>query len=207
MTRREECKEHILAIWKISTLAKICMSYSQYMHSPLSDIEKVYLNNSYEFKFIRHILWRNTVIELAKIFNSSKKRDRYNLFHFINKLNPNQYYGGLGVSDTKLNQWVLELETNRETIDKILDLRDKVYGHTDTERIRKELDVPSFKEVENLFLIIENVIQEIYATIFNGHPDTELTFVKRNLTRIIRPLAEHQKKSIEEITRSTKESK
>jgi hypothetical protein len=113
MTRKEECKEHILAIWKISTLVKKCLSYCQYLHNPLSDIEKVYLNNSYEFMFIRNILWRNTVIELTKIVNSSKKRDRYNLFYFINKLRSHQHYDGLGVSETKLNQWLFQLETNK----------------------------------------------------------------------------------------------
>jgi hypothetical protein len=133
-------------------------------------------------------LWRNTVIELSKLFNSSPKRDKYNIFHFIKKLRKDQYYGGLGVDQKKVDGWENRLEENRETINSIILLRDRVYGHTDNENAKKGLDTPTFEETQRLLEIVENVIYEIYSTVFDSHALIESPTVTENPSKIIKYL-------------------
>jgi len=169
MPTKEELKENILAIWKISSLAKQCFEYSYYLHKPETPQEFDYLRHSRHFHFIKHILWRNTVIELSKLFNKSPKRDKFNIFHFINKLGRDQYFGGFEINPNKINEWETQLESNKETIDKILTLRDKVYGHTDTENAIDGLESPTFEKTKELIDIVKIIIQEVYATAFDIH--------------------------------------
>ncbi|MHA7830858.1 MAG: AbiU2 domain-containing protein [Flagellimonas sp.] len=191
--RKEEIKENILAIWKIAILARKSYEYCYYLHKPETSDELEYLNNSREFKFIRHILWRNTVIELSKLFNSSPKRDKYNIFHFIKKLKGDQYFGGFGISQEKINGWEDQLQENDDLIGKILLLRDKVYGHTDGENTIKNLDTPTFSETEELLKIIEDVIKEIYYSIFDSEAMVDTSFVKEGPSNIIKVLSEERK--------------
>lgn len=199
MPKKEEVKENILAIWKIAILARKCYQYSYYLHKPETSEELEYLNHSKDFQFIRHILWRNTVIELSKLFNSSPKRDKYNIFHFINKLKRNQYFGEFGVSQEKINSWEDGLKDNESLIVKVLLLRDKVYGHTDGESFKKNLDAPTFAETEKLLKIIEDVIREIYFFIFDAEAIIETPFVKKDPSDIIKILSAEKKSRIDGI--------
>jgi hypothetical protein len=56
MPNKDEIKESIWAIWKISILAKKCLKYSIYLHKPETKDELDYLNYSRDFHFIRHIV-------------------------------------------------------------------------------------------------------------------------------------------------------
>lgn len=199
MSKKEEIKENILAIWKIAIVARKCYQYSYYLHKPDTSEELEYLNHSGEFQFIRHILWRNTVIELSKLFNSSPKRDKYNVFHFINKLKSNQYFGGFGISKEKINYWEDRLTKNEDLINKILLLRDKVYSHTDGEYAKRNLDTPTFAETEELLKIVEDVIREIYYSIFDAEAVVDTSFVKKGPSNIIKILSAEKKSRIENI--------
>ncbi|WP_422860972.1 hypothetical protein ACOKFD_09390 [Flagellimonas sp. S174] len=193
MPSKTEIKENILAIWKISILSKKCLKYSYYLHKPDSPEELDYLNNSRDFEFVRHIMWRNAVIELSKLVSGSSKRDKYNIFHFIKKLKKDQYFGGFGIAEEKIKDWENRLEENRETINIVLSLRDKVYGHTDNKKSKENLDTPTFEKTEKLLQIIDNVIQEIYLTVFDSHADIESSHIYENLSGIIKILAAEKK--------------
>ena len=197
MPSETEIKDNIWAIWKISILAKKCLKYSYYLHKPDSPEELEYLNHSRDFHFIRHIMWRNSVIELSKLFSSSSKRDKFNIFHFIKKLKKDQYFGGFGIAVSKIKNWENRLEENRETITAILSLRDKVYGHTDNEKSKEELDTPTFEQTERLLQIIESVIQEIYSTVFNSHADIESSHIYESPAGIIKILAAEKKSRVD----------
>ena len=87
MDKKVEIKNDIWNIWQILITAKDSFQYSFYLHKPDTEEEQDYLNHSPDFIFIRHILWRMCIIELSKLFSNSKDRDRFNIFHFIKKLN------------------------------------------------------------------------------------------------------------------------
>ncbi|RDY58382.1 hypothetical protein [Flagellimonas nanhaiensis] len=204
MPSKNELKESILPIWKVVTLAKKCFRYAFYLHKPDTEIELEFLERSREFTFIRHILWRNTVIELSKLFSSSPKRDKYNIFHFINKLKKDQYFGTFEIDPSKIKTWEEQLEMNSSTINIILELRDKVYAHTDNEKAKSNLDTPTFEQTEKLLNIVEGVIQEIYATVFDGYAEMESPTVKETPEKIIKILAKEKKNRIDAIHKGLK---
>ena len=162
MSKKDELKQNIWKIWEISMLAKKCLIYSYYFHKPETEEESNYLDKSKEFKFIRHILWRNSVIEFSKLFSNSARRDKYNIYKFLKNLNRDQYFGEFGIEKETIENWREKLKENEKTINSILLLRDKVYGHTDTENAINNIDTPTFKETRELLFIIESIIKEIY---------------------------------------------
>lgn len=111
--KKEKLKKNIRSIWEILTISKECFEYAFYFHKPETDDESEYLNKSRDFKFIRHILWRMTIIELSKLFRNSKNSDRHNLNHFINQLKRNQYFGDIGVLEEKIQNWEKVLQDNQ----------------------------------------------------------------------------------------------
>lgn len=197
MPSKTEIKDNIWVIWRISILAKKCLKYSYYLHKPDTQEELDYLKNSRDFHFIRHIMWRNAVIELCKLFSNSSKRDKYNIFHFIKKLKKDQYFGGFGIDHNKIKVWENKLEENRETITTILLLRDKVYGHTDNKKPKDNLDTPTFEQTEKLLQIIESIIQEIYSTVFETHAEIESSHIYENPSGILKILAAEKKSRID----------
>lgn len=197
MPNKEEIKENISSIWKISILAQKCLNYTFYLHKPETQEELDFLNSSTDFQFIRHLLWRNTVIELSKLFSTSPKRDKYNIFHFIKKLKRDQSYGAFRIDAAKIEDWENRLEKNKELINSVILLRDKVYGHTDNENNKKNLVTPTFEQTEKLLKIVENVIQEIYSTVFDSHASTESPVVNKNPSKIIKILSAEKKLRID----------
>ena len=196
MPEKEEIEKNIFTIWKISILANKCLKYSQYLHKPETDDELDFLNHSREFHFIRHVLWRNTVIELSKLFSFSPKRDKYNIYHFINKFKKDQCFGGFKIEESKIQNWESRLEENKKIISAVLLLRDKVYGHTDNENSRKDLDTPTFEETLKLIEIVETIVQEIYSIVLDSDAIIRNPIVDENPSRIIKILAANRKDRI-----------
>jgi len=207
MPTKKELKENIWLIWKILTLAKECYQYSYYMHKPETPGELEYLKYSQHFQFIRHILWRNTVIELCKLFSKSSGRDKFNIFHFIGKLKKDGHFRSFDVDATKITDWESRLDANKETIEKLLILRDKVYAHTD--RMNKNPDdlTPTFEAVKQLIDIVENVIQEIYATVFETHAMMETPLFNRNRFDIVKVLADAKNTRLQPLLDEIKQRK
>jgi hypothetical protein len=199
MGKKEEIKGNIWEIWKISINAKRFLKYSLYLHKPDTEEEREYLRKSRDFQFIAHALWRNTVIELSKLFNDSKNRDKFNIFHFIKKLEKNGYFRSFKITQTKIDYWHKQIEENRETIDLITGLRDKVYAHTDGPLEKSGLDTPTFEQTEKLIDIIENVIKEIYSSVFDSHASTESLNLELSPSKIIKVLAAEKKARLSDL--------
>lgn len=193
MGKKEEIKDIICEIWKISINAKRFLKYSYYLHKPDTEEELEYLKTSRDFQFIAHALWRNAVIELSKLFNASKNRDKFNIFHFIKKLEKNGHFRDFKIAQTKIDDWYKQIEENRKTIDLITGLRDKVYAHTDSPTEKSGLDTPTFEQTEKLIVIIESVIKEIYSSIFDSHAMTDSPNLKLDPSKIIKVLAAEKK--------------
>jgi len=199
MTKKgKELEDEISKIWDILIIAKDCYQYSFYLHKPETIEEADYLKNSQDFDFIRHILWRMAIIEIAKLFCNSSNRDRYNLRHFINKLKKAGHFGDIGISVTIIEKWETQLSLNEELIDDILTLRDKVYAHTDPYKEEYTKIEITFKKIEDLLRLVEDVIQEIFKTVFDSHVDFESPLLDKNRTNIVKILAAEKKKRIEE---------
>jgi len=199
MSQKEEIKNIIWEIWKISLNAKRFLKYSFYLHKPDTNEELEYLRKSRDFKFIAHALWRNSVIELSKLFYDSKKRDKFNIFHFIKKLEKDGHFRNFKISQTKIDFWYKQIEENRETIDLITGLRDKVYAHTDGPIEKIGLDTPTFEQTEKLIDIIENVITEIYSSVFDSHAMLNSPNLELNPSKIIKILAAEKKSRISDM--------
>lgn len=196
MSKKEEIEKKILTIWKISISANKCLKYSLYLHRPETKVEQDYLNHSYDFHFIRIILWKYTIIELSKLFSTSPKRDKYNIINFIKSLEKDQYFGDFNIEPCKIQNWKNRLKENKEIINIVLLLRDKVYGHTDNENARKDLDTPTFEETKKLIEIVENIVQEIYSTVLDSHALVRNPIVDQVPSRIIKILAADRKDRI-----------
>lgn len=193
MGKSEEIKSIIWEIWKISLNAKRFLNYSFYLHRPETDEELEYLRNSRDFAFIAHSLWRNTVIELSKLFNDSKEVDKFNIFHFIRKLEKDGHFRILEINQIKIDEWYKQIEENRETIDLIVTLRKRVYAHTDGPEGKIGLDTPTFEQTLKLIDIIESVIKEIYFTVFKSDALISAPHLDLNPSKIIKILAAEKK--------------
>ncbi len=140
-----------------------------------------------------------TVIELSKLFSSSSKRDRYNLNHFISKLKKDGHFGDMGISLSSIDKWELALRDNKNHIDNILTLRDKIYAHTDPNKDDyKAIDL-SFQDVEVLIKIVEDLIKEVYLVVFDAGTDMSTPTFDRSRFDMIRILSSEKRKKLEEI--------
>ncbi len=90
-------RNKIERIAKILIVAKESFLYSSYLHYPETKEESDYLNNSSHFKFIRHSLWRQSIIELSKLFSGPKSRDRFNINNFLVQLKVTTQVAGLAM--------------------------------------------------------------------------------------------------------------
>lgn len=68
MTKKQELNKELTQVWLILVAAKESFNYCYYMYKPKSDEELSYINDSKDFCYIRFLLWRVTIIELAKLF-------------------------------------------------------------------------------------------------------------------------------------------
>lgn len=191
--KKEKLKKNIRSIWEILTISKECFEYAFYFHKPETDDESEYLNKSRDFKFIRHILWRMTIIELSKLFRNSKNSDRHNLNHFINQLKRNQYFGDIGVLEEKIQNWEKVLQDNQKLITNILTLRDNVYAHTDPKKVDFKLINISFQEIEILINLSEEIIKEIYSVAFDSDVRFRAIYFNKDRFDLIKILAEEKK--------------
>lgn len=200
MTKKKtELEENLSKIWDILIYAKDCYQYSFYLYKPETNEESVYLENSQDFKFICHIMWRMAIIEIAKLFSNSDKRDRYNLMHFISKLKNAGHFGNIGIDFKKIENWEEIIILNENLIEEILRLRDKVYAHKDPnmeECIIKEI---SFEKIEILLNLVEDIIREIFITVFDSMVDFDSPNLSTSRINIIKILAVEKKQRLEEL--------
>ena len=207
MTKKEEIKENILSIWKILNNCKESFQFCKYLHVPETQNEKEYIENSRYFKYIRHILWRNSVIELSKLFSTSKNRDKYNITHFIKKLKPQGHFKIFKIDIYKIYDWESTFATNNVIIEDLLILRDKVYAHTDVLNANESLNGLTFQEMEILIELVEDLIREIYRSVFDGDVDLRTPIFGRGNIKLINNLIEHREYKTKELNERLNQNK
>jgi len=205
MDKVKQLKDEVWEMWQIFIVSNECFDYTYYLHKPDTKEEVDYLRRSKDFRFIRNMLWRMTIIELSKLFSSSSKRDKYNLFHLIQKLKKGGQYGDISVQEETLEKWESKLQEHQELINRILKLRDKQYAHTDPNN-DKSADLPIYyTDIKELLLIIEDVIKEIYHQVFKAEAHIANLFFDKGQFDIIKILCKEEKREIDDLIRRSNE--
>lgn len=188
--------------WRITEIylnAKENFNYCYYLHKPGTKAEAEYLKVDRNLKFIRHSLWRLSIIELAKLFSDRKSTDKFNLLHFLSKLKPDGQYKHFKIDPLKIAEWESQVFTNEKLIRKVIILRDKIYAHTDRDKDDYKKIVIYFKQIEELFEIVETVLKEVYLIALSTTLDLSTPTFDRTDFDLVKILAQEHKKQIDEI--------
>lgn len=153
-----------------------------------------YIETDESLKFIRHSLWRISVIELSKLFNDRKSTDKLNLHHFIKKLKPDGHYKKFKVDSSILKEWVQAIEENKAVISDITTLRDKIYAHSDPNNSTYNTIRIYFDKVDKLLKLVETILSYIYLSVLVTTFDFEDPYFSRKDFQLVTILATEQKR-------------
>lgn len=152
------------------------------------------------FDFTRHILWRNTIIGLAKLVTNKERTQQFNIFHLLNRMKKNGQYGNLTLKYNQIEKWEGMLKDKDETISEIKILRDKLYSHTDKNLdeyiINSKLD---FQKIGDIITLLNNIIKDIYLEILDTQINIEPIETMGDNFKIIKILAEHEERRKQDI--------
>ena len=116
------------------------------------------------FRFVEVNFLRITIIELFKLF-SSNNNDYYSYYALSNRFNSGQKYDKLNMSNDSLKNIRLLLKQSTNTIKKLVNLRNKVYAHSDQD-FKNYIGIMDFKEINNLISISKTIFNSFYSEIF-----------------------------------------
>ncbi|MDM1529013.1 hypothetical protein [Myroides odoratimimus] len=158
----------IKGIYDIILMTKEFQKFSKHFHTFASKEESYLLLKSPHSKalqFLGHSLYRNTIIEIAKLF-SNNKGDRYSIKNLLNTLNNN--HKQLSLDITVLIPPLEFINNNQELLGNIKLLRDKIYAHSDKPNTSlEELEV-SLNDIDYLIDFCERTLNSIYISISNN---------------------------------------
>lgn len=204
MTKKEQLDHEMSNIWDIYLIGKESFDYAHYLYNPRTNLEKQYLAIQRDLKFIRFILFRNSIIELSKLFND-RDTEKCNIHKLLKKFKRNQIYGDLFQDEMKVSEWEALIKNNGELIKKITTLRDKVYSHSDpqfSDKIDLELE-----DIGRLFEIIKDILITIYDQTFDTYADLENIYFDKDRFHLIEILAEEKERKRNEIINSSRQMK
>lgn len=164
MTREEKIKNDLQEIWYTLLNAKNAFYYAEYLFNPPTLKEKDYMENcGVELRFFRNVLWRNSIIEISKLF---KKTEKKSIEKFLNKVSGGGVYSKI-IPKNLIGDWRIKLEQSNILIVKVLDLRDNVFAHTKMDyKDSRQYEVFE-KDVEKLIILAEDFITQIFL-VFNA---------------------------------------
>jgi hypothetical protein len=202
MNNKNNLAERIEAIKNIYFSAKIPFIDSEYLYLPETEEEKKVANNNLFIHRIRISCWRNSVLEICKLFLDSDN-EHFNLFKFIRSLKSE--YKSISqeknVSDAKIDSWISELNRGRvvEIVTRLKILRDKHIAHTDMNSKTEFGDVRvTFKETRELLNVTEKVLFEIISLYLHAHQIFDVAGTEK-AGRILQIIHEHNEWFIERL--------
>ncbi|RNA61486.1 hypothetical protein D1631_05840 [Chryseobacterium nematophagum] len=181
----------------IYTMANESFKFSKYFHtSNNEDEQKIIMRPS--IRFIQHTMWRTSIIELDKLFNHSNDQ-HFSFYKILNAIEKDRevIFGENLDCNEILRNWRELLKTHKTQISQTKKLRNKIYAHTDTDRIDilKEIDL-SYEHVEQLlslsFILLKDINEKLFDRCFLDN-----TIFFRN-PQIIEILAEYHSKKREQ---------
>jgi len=161
-----ELKNELDSISKILTMALQCYEFSSHLYSPRTKQEIDLANNSFFIDFTRHIYWRNLIIELAKLVTDSNNQN-FNIFKLLRKLTKSGYFGKLDFESIKIKKWQKRLDDEKNIIREIIDLRNKIYSHTDKKKEQYVNSILTFNDIEILIDLLKMIIENIYSDLLD----------------------------------------
>jgi hypothetical protein len=186
-----ELKSELNSIWKILTMAMQCYEYSSYLYSPQTESEIDYANKSFFIDFTRHIYWRNLIIELAKLITDSDNQ-KFNIFKFLRKLKKSGTFGKLELGNDKIENWLVILNDSKKTTEEIINLRNKIYSHTDRDKEKYSNSELSFKEVELLIYLLKTIIKNIFKDLLDTHAEIKPLRTTKDKFKVLTILAKEK---------------
>jgi AbiU2 len=199
--KKEALRTQLDKFLHLFMLAKESFLYTEYFHNPETPEERELLNDTVyflHFRFINHILFRNTVIELAKIY-SNKGADKLRLSKFIANLKRDGQYGDLGVTKDSIEEIESCLIEFKSEIDNIITLRDELYAHTDTKEFEYDSLGIELNRLDSLLKRTELFIGQVYSVIYQSDIIFESPKFDRKRFPILKVLALGETKRKEEI--------
>jgi hypothetical protein len=191
MSKLDDCKHDISKMYRILMETIITYDYCFYFHEPETRKEKLFLDGNRHMRWIRHEMYRLTVIDLAKLVTDAPATHKYNFFKLLRKLYPQGEYSGLRIDPAKVGEWESILYSHTDTISRIKNLRDKIYGHTDSSIPAKEDLEVGFTEIEDLLNDLKDIFFEVAEKAVGvTHSFKNINFQRRSFN-MIRVLAEH----------------
>lgn len=136
---KNQLQEEIKEIYRILVTAYQAFEFSFYLNQPSTEEEEKYSKSSTFFRFTEYTFWRVLVVELSKLLSENKQTNKFNVRKLLSKLKSNGHYRKLGFDGKLILEWENELEIKESTIQEILDLRDKIYSHSDPQIVREDV--------------------------------------------------------------------
>ncbi len=170
--KKRELHDKLDQIWYITTTAKECLLFSKDLRFSKDQEVNRFLRESSHFTFIHTVLWKQCVIELAKLFSENKDTHKFNIHHFIHQLGKEGHFSALNYNEASIQSWKERITENDYKIDVVKKLRDKAYAHTDPDFDFSALETPTYREIENLIEIVEEIIHEIGSAVFSEYIKT-----------------------------------
>lgn len=206
--RQAELKVQLDKFAHLFMIAKESYLYAEYFHNPETKDEIELLQNDiyyYHFRFINHILFKNLVIELAKIF-SRKKSDKFRIAKFLNGFKKDGQFGDLGIGIELIQVWEIELESNNKVIETIIKFRDELYSHTDDKEIDYDVFDINFIKIKELLDFAEKIIRNIFSILFQTHFISNSPKFERERFPILKVLAIGEEKRKNDVYKEATES-
>lgn len=206
--RQAELKVQLNKFAHLFMIAKESYLYAEYFHNPETKDEIELLQNDiyyYHFRFINHILFKNLVIELAKIF-SRKKNDKFRIGKFLNGFKKDGQFGDLDIGIELIQVWESELESNNKVIETIIKFRDELYSHTDDKEIDYDVFDINFIKIKELLDFAEKIICNIFSILFQTHFISNSPKFERERFPILKILAIGEEKRKNDVYKEATES-
>lgn len=173
--------EKINEFWKIVYGCRQYYLYCYHLHNPKSQLEHAYMYHSRFFEKTKHVFWRTLVIEVAKLY-SNRKNDKYNIQKLLRNLSEGGEFGKANIDEEILQKWSNVIKQNQDVITILLELRDVIYGHTDTPAKKAKINSQNLtiEQVEPLVQMAEDIIQEIHLKIFDAQAECRVEFEEKD---------------------------
>jgi hypothetical protein len=192
---KEELKIKLEKLLHVYIFAKEAYLYTEYFHNPATKEELDLVTSSphnRNLSTIMHLMFRTLIVEVSKLFSRSNN-DKFQLEKFIDSLSPSGHFRTIGVLQSHVDTWKKLLVDNKNTIDNVLLLRDKIYAHTDSPMTNyNEIDI-SFKQIKVLLDIADEILKSVYHDIFDTGLITGPVTFDRERFSILKLLAKAEK--------------
>jgi hypothetical protein len=198
MSPRKQLQDQLWRITEIYLNAKENFNYCYYLHRPDTKEEAEYIAIDRSLLFIRHSLWRLTIIELSKLY-SSKENDKFNLHKLVNRFSEEGFCSKLGIDFSDVLIWESQIISKGVAIENVNTLRDKIYAHTDPNKDSyKTIDL-FFHDIETLLEIAASIIKDINLKVFAITADLKTPTFDRKDFDMVRILAKCHRAEIDQI--------